>query len=611
MRSLLSLLLFVSVCFAYNIKDIALDTPILKSLQKVHQLQEKAFDKNKTLNEETMQKLFKENQSYLQAILLHVKDDPYSKGFIMQEGFQSRTRFLKNRIVLNLKKGNSFAAKRDQLELGYLEQLSYLNHYIIGLGEILQTYPTQNEIKNFAHAQQEKHKTINKEQFSKIYHSVLHDNNPMAEIMRTNYKAYITISETLDMLLIYTQQNPQVLAQKTIFSLINYDEIIQSVNASSSALWLNKKISFLYLNTGKLVALLVIVILLVLSSFMMKLILRFRIFNFKHYENRKMLRPVRLLLLVTAIDYFVIMLMYPLPPQDGFNSLIILAYIMSLAYFFMEILAYIFVGYFETHKSNKNQKALISLSIDLLKMLIAVIAFVVYLNAMGVSLQTVLTTIGIFGLGIALAAKDSMANFFGSLNILLDNTFSQGDSISVNGIEGEVVKVGLRSTKIRTFDNSLVILPNAEASVKPIVNWSKRKLGKEIKTTISIAYTTPPQKVKDLIEEIKYMLSQHPELVQSHDIENLENEYRDDIFVSKKNLLGLKKERFVYLDSFEASHLNILVQTFSRTIKKEEWYKVKEEILFSILEILQSHNIDFALPGQEVFQTIRNKEENL
>ncbi len=601
MRSLLSVLFLFTLAFSYDIKDLVVDTPILQSLQEVHNLQEKAFDKNETINEETMQQLFKENQQYLQNILIHVKDDPYSNGFIVQKTFQSRTRFLQNRIVLNLKRGNVFAAKRDQLELAYLEQLQYLNHYIVGLGEVLQSYPTQNEIKSFAQAQQEKHKTINREKFTLIYNSILHDQNPMAEIMRKNYRAYITISETLDMLLTYTQENPQLLAQKTIFSIIDYDEIIKSVNASSSALWLNKKISFLYLNTGKLVVLFVIIVLLILSSFLMKLVLRFRVFNFKHYENRKMLRPVRLLLLVTAIDYFVIMLMYPLLPQEGFVSFISLAYIMSFAYFFMEVLAYIFVGYFETHERNRNQKALISLSIDLLKMLIGIIAFVVYLNAMGVSLQTVLTTLGVFGLGIALAAKDSMANFFGSLNILLDNTFSQGDLIRVNGIEGEVVNVGLRSTKIRTFDNSLVILPNAEASVKPIVNWSKRHLGKEIKTTIAISYSTNPQKVRDLIEEIKYMLSQHSELVQSDDIENLENEYRDDIFVSKKNLLGLKKERFVYLDSFEDSHINILVQTFSRTIKKEEWYKVKEDILYNIWEILQKHEIDFAIPGQTVF----------
>ncbi len=601
MRIILSILFLFTLAFSFDIKYLVVQTPILHSLQKVHKLQEQAFDRNNSINEETMQKLFKDNQDYLQEILIHVKDDPYSNGFIVQKKFQARTRFLQNRIVLNLKRGNSFAAKRDQLELGYLEQLRYLNHYIISLGEILQTYPTKNEIKTFTQNQKEKHKKINKDKFTKIYHSVLNDKNPMAETIRENYKAYITISETLDMLLSYTQENPQILAQKTIFSLINYDEIIKSVNAAPSALWLNKKINFLYLNTGKLVALLIIILLLFLSSFLMKLILRFRIFNFKHYENRKLLRPVRLLLLVTAIDYFVIMLMYPLPPQEGFVSFISLAYIMSLAYFFMEILAYIFVGYFETHEKNKNQKALISLSIDLLKMLIAIIAFVVYLNVMGISLQTVLTTLGIFGLGIALAAKDSMANFFGSLNILLDNTFSQGDLISINGIEGEVVNVGLRSTKIRTFDNSLVILPNAEASVKPIVNWSKRHLGKEIKTTISISYTTQPQKVRALIEEIKHMLSQHPELVQSDDIENLENEYRDNIFVSKKNLLGLKKERFVYLDSFEDSHLNILVQTFSRTITKEEWHKVKEDILYNIWEILQKHEIDFALPGQTVF----------
>lgn len=603
MRIFLSLCLALTFLFSYDISNILRDTPILASIKQVQMLQEKAFDSNTSYSEESMQGAFDEKQKYLQDILLHIKEDPYSNSFIIEPAFQERILFLKNRMALNLKMGNEFAVKRDEISLAYLEQLEYLNNYVLSLSDMVQAYATQKEIKAFAKKQKYEKKSADKESFAKLYQSIINDNNPVAQTIKEDFRSYVTTEETLDRLLEYTQDNSNILAQKTIFTLINYDDIINSVNASPSALWLNKKISFLYLNSGKLVALFVIILSLALSLYLIRWVLRFSVFNFKHYENRKLLRPVRLLLGVTALDYFTLMLMYPLAPKEIIDSFILLAYVMSFAYLSMEILAYIFVGYFETSDGNKNQKALISLSIDMLKMLIAISALVIFLNKMGVSLQTVLTTLGIFGLGIALAAKDSLSNFFGSLNILLDNTFSQGDIIRIDNLEGEVVRVGLRSTKIRAFDNSLIILPNAEASLKPIINWSKRRLGREIKTSISVSYSTDPQKLREIIEEIRNMLSVHPDLVNISDIEQYERESREDIFVSKRPLLGLRKEKFVYLDRFDASHLSIIVQTFSRTTDKEEWYEVKENILYSILEILKKHDIDFALPGQNLFLT--------
>lgn len=601
MRIFLFLIFLVSLSFSYDVSKLVQKTPIFESIQKINLLQKRAFDVNATSNEDEMQDVFRENQKHLQNILIHIKDDPYSKGFILQDKFQESTLFLKNRIAINSKRGNEFAVKRDQIALGCLEELTYLNNFILSVSDMVQSYATQKEIKDFARKMYQNHKITDKERFTKIYKSVLNDNNNMAQMIRKNFISYISLFETIDKLIEFTQENPQILAQKTIFTIIDYDDIINYVNALPSALWLNKKISFLYLNSGKLVALFLIILLLGLGLYLIKWILRFSIFNFKHYENRKLLRPIRLLIAVIALDYFILMLMYPLPPKELIESFILLAYIVSFAYLSMELLAYLVVGYFETHESSKNQKALISLSIDLLKTLLAISAFVIYLNKMGVSLQTVLTTLGIFGLGIALAAKDSMANFFGSLNILLDNTFSQGDVISIGELQGEIVKVGLRSTKIRAFDNSLIILPNAEASVKPIINWSKRRLGREIKTSIFISYSTDPKKLKELINEIRYMISKHPDLVQNADIERYENESKKEIFVSKKNLLGLKKEKFVYLDKFDNSHLSILVQTFSRTTDKEEWYKVKEDLLYAIWEILQKHKIDFAIPEQNIF----------
>ncbi len=609
MRIFISFILLVSSLFSYDLSKLVHPTPTYESIQKLHTLQSRAFEQDALDSDEAMQDLLKENQIYLNNILQSIKSDPYSEGFLIEEDYYKRLLFLQSRLNLNKKRGNEFAIYRDEIALAYLLHIKRVNDYVLSLSSMLQGYPTTNEIVNFAGEVRTSLSEEEKRRFTKIYQSVLKDDNPLAQGIRDNFKAYITLLETYERLIDFTQKNPDLLTQETIFTLINYDDIINGVNASPSARWLNQQISFLYLNSGKLVSLSIIGVLLALSLYLSKWVLRFGFLNFKHYENRKLLKPIRLLLGVTALDYIVLTLMYPLLPSNIGEAFILFAYVFSLSYLAMELIAYVIIGYFETQESSQNEKALVSLFIDILKTFLVISAFVFYLNKMGVSLQTVLTSVGIFGIGIALAAKDSIANLFGSLNLLLDNTFSQGDFITIGTLEGEVVKVGLRSTRIRAFDNSLIIMPNAEAALKPVVNWSKRRLGREIKTNIAIPYSTQPQVIKAIIDEIRYMVAQHPDLVQNDDIKRYEDASKTELFLSKKHLLGLKKDRFVYLDRFDPSHLSIFVQTFSRSTEREAWYKVKEDLLYSIWEILIKHNVDFALPGQNILLETKEKKE--
>ncbi len=601
MRALVSLLLFFSLLSAYDAKNILLETPVLYPIKQIQVLQTQAFEDSAPPSDEAMQKMFKENQGYLQDILLSIKEDPYSEGFILQDEFQKESQFLKSRIGLNIKLGNGTAIKRDQIALAYLAQLDAINTYIIGLSSMVKAYASQKEIVEFSKKMRLDLLIEEKERFIQIYKSVAEDTNPLAKATQENFKSYISAAETYAQLLDFTIDNAKLLTQKTIFTLIHYSDIINSVNAVPSARWVNKKISFLYLNSGKLVTIAVVAILFWVSLHLSQWVLRFSFLSFNHYENNKLLRPIKLLLGVTALYYLILTLMYPLLPSHLIQSFIIFAYVFASAYLAMELLAYLVIGYFETKNSSENQKALVSLFIDMLKSLIIISAFVFYLNKMGVGLQTVLTSLGIFGIGIALAAKDSIANLFGSLNLLLDNTFSQGDFISIGTLEGEVVKVGLRSTQIRAFDNSLIIMPNAEAALKPIVNWSRRRLGREIKTSIAVPYSTDLELLKSVIEEIRYMIASHPNLVQSDDIERYENESSKALFVSTRHLLGLKKDRFIYLDKLDPSHMSVLVQVFSRSTDREEWYRVKEELLYSILEILKKNKIEFALPAQTLY----------
>lgn len=403
MRIFISLLFLFLFSSASDAASLIKQTPVLKAVQSVHALQAKSLEQNGLSSDEAMQKMLKENQEYLQNILLTIKEDPYSEGFILHDAFEKRTHFLKNRIPLNIERGNEFAVKRDRVALAYLEQMEYINDYIITLSGMVQSYATKEEIIRFTQSMHKEYQSKDKELFTQIYKSVLNDNNPMAKAIRENFKSYITASEAYERLLEFTQANANLLAQKTIFTLINYDDIINAVNASTWARWLNKHIGFLYLNSGKLVSALTVTLLLGLSLYLSKRILRFGFLNFAHYENRKLLHPTRLLLGVTALDYFILTLMYPLQPSGFGESFILFAYVFSLAYFAMELLAYVVVGYFEAKHSSDNQKALVSLSIDMLKTVLGISALVFFLNQMGVGLQTVLTSLGIFGLEIGRA----------------------------------------------------------------------------------------------------------------------------------------------------------------------------------------------------------------
>ena len=110
-------------------------------------------------------------------------------------------------------------------------------------------------------------------------------------------------------------------------------------------------------------------------------------------------------------------------------------------------------------------------------------------------ISSLLAGLGIGGIAIAMAAKETVANVFGSLTILVDHPFSIGDWVVIGSIEGTVEHVGFRSTRIRTFYNSLVTVPNAEMLTAKVDNMGERRY-RRIKTMLSLTYDTPPDKIE-------------------------------------------------------------------------------------------------------------------
>jgi MscS family membrane protein len=253
-------------------------------------------------------------------------------------------------------------------------------------------------------------------------------------------------------------------------------------------------------------------------------------------------------------------------------------------------------------KEKKIKNEVLNVSIKLLNVFIWIIGILVILYLAGVELTAVISGLGIGGLAVALASKDSLANFFGTLSILFSDVFSQGDWIEVDGKEGTVVEIGLRVTKLRTFDNAVIAIPNAILANQDVRNWNKRSLGRRIKMHVGVKYDSKREDIQKAIVEIRNMLDQHPGIA----TKNTEYSYAQTskkarVVVSKDDEEGVKKTLLVYLDEFSDSSINILIYCFSKTVMWKEWLEVKQDVMFNIMDILEKNSLEFAFPSVSLY----------
>ena len=252
------------------------------------------------------------------------------------------------------------------------------------------------------------------------------------------------------------------------------------------------------------------------------------------------------------------------------------------------------------HKSSSVKSEIINVGIKIVNFIIFILGLLLILHSAGVNLTAVLSGLGIGGFAVALAAKDSLANFFGTLSILMSDTFSQGDWIVADKAEGTVVEIGLRVTTIRTFDNALISVPNANLANADVKNWNKRKLGRRIKMSLGVKYDSKSSDIKNAVVQIREMLIHHDGIATTDTKIDFNNEYGAKI-ISKEDSYGIKKTLLVYLDSFNDSSINILVYCFSKTVDWSEWLEVKEDVMHQMMEIFEKNNLEFAFPSISLY----------
>lgn len=212
--------------------------------------------------------------------------------------------------------------------------------------------------------------------------------------------------------------------------------------------------------------------------------------------------------------------------------------------------------------------------VTLIKSMIVVIGVFIFLGEFNINLTGLLTGVGLGGITFALAAKDTAANIFGGFVIISDKPFAVGDWIQANNLEGIVENITFRSTRIRTFDDALIIVPNSTLSSASITNWSKMNKRK-IKFNIGLTYNTSEDSMKAIMKNIEAYLVSH------------ENILSDSVLV-----------RF---DEFADSSLDIIIIFFINQTSLAELKRIKEDVNFEIMKIVRNNNAQFAFPSTSVY----------
>ncbi len=204
-----------------------------------------------------------------------------------------------------------------------------------------------------------------------------------------------------------------------------------------------------------------------------------------------------------------------------------------------------------------------------LKVFVVCVGTVTLADSLNLPIAGLLGGLGIGGAALAFASKDSLANVFGSLTVLVDRPFEIGDWIKTQGIEGMVEEVGIRSTRVRTFYNSLVTVPNSLLITAVVDNMGKRRY-RRIKTTLALQYDTPPERIDAFCEGVRELIRRHPYT-------------RKDYY-------------HVYFNDFADSSLNVMLYCF---VECPDWsveLRERHRLLVDILKLARRLGVSFAFP---------------
>ncbi|MEA3456046.1 MAG: mechanosensitive ion channel family protein [Campylobacterota bacterium] len=387
-------------------------------------------------------------------------------------------------------------------------------------------------------------------------------------------------------------------------SEITDSKFLRFVNKINSSLFgqkLNRYLSYLSLDSSKIILILSVIIFVYVFQYIANLIVTYilRRYNISDDDIEYIhthIMNIFTILTSLAVAQLTLMIFMDFDSQSiSIGKIFEILYVILAAlllYRITDTIAYLKLEQMKKSKILRNE--VINLTIKVTHGVIFVLALIIILKIMGVNLTALLSGLGIAGAAVAFAAKDSIANIFGSISILLGDVFEQGDWIETKDVNGTVVEIGLRATTIRTFDNALISIPNFNLSDTAVTNWSRRSIGRRIKMSVGVTYESDFADIKKAIDDIREMLKNNPDIAQA--TTSGYSAGRAARLVSIGDYKGVKNTTLVYMDEFADSSINILIYCFSRTVDWAEWLRVKEDVMYKIEGILQENNLEFAYP---------------
>ncbi|WP_131538190.1 mechanosensitive ion channel family protein [Pedobacter nototheniae] len=265
----------------------------------------------------------------------------------------------------------------------------------------------------------------------------------------------------------------------------------------------------------------------------------------------------------------------PVSLGDCIDRIFLFLIILSIFWIILRIIDFIshVLLYRASLTESKADDQLVPFLKELFKTIVVFIGFFTLLGfVFEVNVLTLITGLGIGGIAIALAAKESLENLIGSFTIFLDKPFTVGDLVKVDGVEGTVEKVGFRSTLIRTTEKTMATIPNKGMIDGVLENMSLRNF-RRVKFSFGITYETDAPTIKRIVDEIKTYIRQHPDT---------------------------SDDGNAYFEGFGDSSLNIEVIYFVSITAYNDYLAIKQEINFKIMEIVMTNKSDFAYPTQRL-----------
>lgn len=212
---------------------------------------------------------------------------------------------------------------------------------------------------------------------------------------------------------------------------------------------------------------------------------------------------------------------------------------------------------------------LVRLTLRLIAVFVALGIIIEGASRLGLPAYSVLTGLGIGGVAVALAARESLANVMGAFIVMIEKPFRVGHWIRVGDIEGTVEDIGFRSMRLRTFYDSLVTVPSSTILESTVDNMGERRY-RQVKTTLALTYDTPPARLSQFIEAVRGLIETHP--------------------------ASLKGTYHVVLHDFGESSLDVLLSFFLDVPDRSTELQQREDILMRILECADRLGVSFAFP---------------